>query len=101
MSEIALGAEAHGAKVTLEPGSFRDRTARVFYHEGKIFRGLNDTALKEWHALSATNFYRRLSASGAIVPTEQRDLASLPAEARSAKAGEVGRQRDQRAADLE
>ena len=41
MSEIALGAEAHGAKVTLEPGSFRDRTARVFYHDGKIFRGLN------------------------------------------------------------
>jgi hypothetical protein len=78
MSEIALGAEALGAKVTLEPGSFRDRTARVFYHDGKIFRGLNETALKEWHALSATKFYRRLSASGAIVPTEQRDLASLP-----------------------
>jgi ribosomal protein L11 methylase PrmA len=79
MSEIALGAEAHGAKVTLEPGSFRDRTARVFYHDGRIFRGLNETALKEWQALSATNFYRRLSATGAIVATEQRDLASLPA----------------------
>ena len=66
------------SEIALEPGSFRDRTARVFYHDGKIFRGLNETALKEWHALSATKFYRRLSASGAIVPTEQRDLASLP-----------------------
>ena len=74
-------------EIALEPGSFRDRTARVFYHEGKIFRGLNETALEEWHALSATNFYRKMSATGAIVPTQQRDLTSLPAEARGAKAG--------------
>ena len=32
--------------IALEPGSFRDRTARVFYHDGKIFRGLNETALQ-------------------------------------------------------
>ncbi|HKY22629.1 MAG TPA: class I SAM-dependent methyltransferase [Vicinamibacterales bacterium] len=64
--------------IALEPGSFRDRTARVFYHDGKIFRGLNETALKEWQALSATSFFRRFSGSGAIVPTQQRDLASLP-----------------------
>jgi hypothetical protein len=78
MSDIALGAEAQGAKVTLEPGSFRDRTARVFYHDGKIFRGLNDTALAEWQALSSTGFFRRFSGTGAIVPTQQRDLASIP-----------------------
>jgi precorrin-6B methylase 2 len=64
--------------IALEPGSFRDRTARVFYHDGKIFRGLNETALTEWRALSTTNFFRRLSGTGAIVPTQQRDLASLP-----------------------
>ena len=44
------------SEIALEPGSFRDRTARVFYHDGKIFRGLNETALKEWQALSATQF---------------------------------------------
>ena len=63
--------------IALEPGSFRDRTARVFYHNGKIFRGLNDTALKEWYALSATRFYRRFSDSGGIVPTQQRELSSI------------------------
>ena len=74
-------------EIALEPGSFRDRTARVFYHDGKIFRGLSETALREWQALSATSFFRRLSGSGAIVSTRQCDLASLPAEARGANVG--------------
>jgi SAM-dependent methyltransferase len=65
-------------EIALEPGSFRDRTARVFYHGGKIFRGLNETALQEWQALSATGFFRRLSGTGAIIPTQLRDLASIP-----------------------
>jgi len=94
MSEIALGADAQGARAALEPGSFRDRTARVFYHDGKIFRGLNETALEEWRALSATNFFQRLSATGALVPTYERDLGSLPAEARCPQAGPVS-SRDQ------
>ena len=66
------------SEIALEPGSFRDRTARVFYHDGKIFRGLNETAFREWEALSTTSFFRRMSGTGAIVPTRQRDLASLP-----------------------
>ena len=74
--------------VAFEPGSFRDRTARVFYHDGKIFRGLSETALKEWQTLSSTSFFKRLTSTGAIVRTQQRDLSSLPAEARSVKAGD-------------
>ena len=66
------------SEIAVEPGSFRDRTARVFYHDGHILRGLTDTALKDWQALSASNFYRRFSTSGALVPTRQRDSASLP-----------------------
>ncbi len=66
------------SEIRLEPGSFRDRTARVFYYDGKILRGLNETALKEWQALSATHFYQRFSTAGAIVPTEQRSLSSIP-----------------------
>ena len=66
------------SEIALEPGSFRDRTARVFYHDGKILRGLNGTALKEWDSLAATKFYRRFSDSGAIVRTQQRDLSSVP-----------------------
>ncbi len=64
------------SEIAAEPGSFRDRTARVFYHDGHILRGLTDTALEDWQALSATNFYRRLSTSGALVPTRQHDNAS-------------------------
>ena len=63
--------------IALEPGSFRDRTARVFYHDGKIFRGLSDTALREWQALSATAFYRRFVDSGGIVPTQQREPSPI------------------------
>lgn len=64
--------------LALEPGSFRDRTARVFYHQGRIFRGLTDAASKEWQTLAATSFFRRFTADGRIVPTEQRDLSSVP-----------------------
>ena len=78
--------------IALEPGSFRDRTARVFYHDGKIFRGLNETALEEWQALSTTSFFRRLSGTGAIVPTQQRDCRPCPPQ-RAAHGGRsaVGR----------
>lgn len=52
-----------------DPGSFRDRTNRVFYHEGAVLRGLNGRALREWEALSSTDFFQRLLAEGKIVPT--------------------------------
>ena len=65
-------------EIALEPGSFRDRTARVFYHQGRIFRGLTGAAFEEWQALSATGFFRRFTASGGIVPTAQRELSSVP-----------------------
>jgi precorrin-6B methylase 2 len=66
------------SEIAAEPGSFRDRTARVFYHDGHIFRGLSAIALKEWQALSATSLYRRFAESGAIVTTRQREIGSLP-----------------------
>jgi precorrin-6B methylase 2 len=34
--------------------------------------------LKEWQALSATSLYRRFAENGAIVPTRQREIGSLP-----------------------
>ncbi len=63
--------------IALEPGSFRDRTARVFYRDGRIFRALNEIALKEWKALSTTRFFSTFSTSGAIVSTKQRDVSSF------------------------
>jgi hypothetical protein len=66
------------SEIAAEPGSFRDRTARVFYHDGHIFRGLSATALKEWQALSATALYRKFTENGALVTTRQREIGSLP-----------------------
>jgi SAM-dependent methyltransferase len=57
----------------LEPGSFRDRTSRVFYVSGHIYRGLSSQAAEDWAALSATRFFRRYVSDGRIVPTEAVD----------------------------
>jgi hypothetical protein len=67
----------------LEPGSFRDRSARVFIQDGEVFRGLNERALGQWEALSATRFFRRFTEQGGLVPTERIDPSrqALPAAA--------------------
>jgi len=54
----------------LEPGSFRDRTSRVFYVSGHIYRGLSRQAADDWAALSATRFFQRYVSDGRIVRTE-------------------------------
>jgi ribosomal protein L11 methylase PrmA len=61
-----------------EPGSFRDRTSRVFYRNGAVLRGLTKQAVKDWEALSSTAFFRRSMAEGKLVSTEQVDTNSLP-----------------------
>lgn len=54
-----------------DDGSFRDRDARVFYRDGAILRGLSPEGLRDWQALSRTAFFKRLTAEGRLVPTEQ------------------------------
>ncbi|HEV8713403.1 MAG TPA: methyltransferase, partial [Candidatus Binatia bacterium] len=61
-----------------EPGSFRDRTSRVFYSDGAVFRGLSQQALKEWETLSSTAFFRGLMAEGKLVHTERVGSLSTP-----------------------
>ncbi len=55
----------------LDSGSFRDRKARVFYHQGNVYRALSQAALSDWKALSATQFFSRLSDAGKIIRTEE------------------------------
>jgi hypothetical protein len=55
----------------LEPGSFRDRTSRVFYVAGNIYRGLSRQSADDWEALSATRFFGRYMSEGRIVRTER------------------------------
>ena len=54
-----------------EPGSFRDRTSRVFYQDGAVLRGLNAHAAQEWEVLQTKSFFRQFMAEGKIVHTEQ------------------------------
>ena len=60
-----------GASVDVEPGSFRDRTSRVFYADGAVLRGLDGRALVEWDALAATRFFPRLLREGKVIGTER------------------------------
>ena len=68
----------------IEPGSFRDRTARVFYRDGSVYRGLSASALEEWRSVSAASFFKQAIESGQVVATETAAPAAgharLPAE---------------------
>ncbi len=52
-----------------EPGSFRDRTGRVFYRGENVYRALTARALAEWEALRGKAFLARGMAEGRIVAT--------------------------------
>lgn len=60
-------------KSSLDPGSFRDRDGRVFYHDGRVCRALSADALSAWQRLSDTRFFPKLMESGAVVGTRRAD----------------------------
>ncbi len=63
-----------------DSGSFRDRRARVFYYGGEIYRGLDETAHRDWRSLVETRFFPNAVAKGQIVATEEvpRDSFDAP-----------------------
>jgi hypothetical protein len=64
-----------------EPGSFRDRSARVFYRDGVVCRGLGEKAYADWQRLAQSSFFARLRSEGLIVATEEAERANGAAEA--------------------
>lgn len=52
-----------------DPGSFRDRSGRVYREEDRIFRGLSLAALESWRRLEASGLYAKLHEAGRIVGT--------------------------------
>ena len=60
-----------------DPGSFRDRESQVYYEGNTVLRGLTKQALKEWEALSSTEFFKRLTLKGILIHTERMDSASM------------------------
>ena len=67
----------------LEPGSFRDREGRIFYHQGRVYRALSQRAFDNWQALQQSRFFQRLMAEGKIVDTRLADVAAAELEALS------------------
>jgi hypothetical protein len=59
--------------VEFEPGSFRDASARVFYHNGEVFRALSARAADDWSRIERTGFWRRALAEGQVVATTRAD----------------------------
>lgn len=68
-------------KLRSEPGSFRDRTNRIFYQADAVFRALTAPALADWQQLASTGFFQRLLNEGKIVGTEQVTTPSFQNEA--------------------
>lgn len=66
-------------QLTLEPGSFRDRTSSVFYGVGgEVYRGLDETALANWAAFSSSEFGSRAMREGKIAQTSLLDAEAFP-----------------------
>jgi hypothetical protein len=63
----------------LEPASFRDPTARVFYDQGRVLRGLDESSAADWDALAQTNFFAEALTRGTIIGTREVDTDTVSA----------------------
>lgn len=52
------------------PGSFRDPGSRVFLHEGRVFRGVDETSRATLHDLAGRGLLRSLIADGLLIDAE-------------------------------
>lgn len=52
-----------------EPGSYRDRSARVFRCDGLVYRALDPVALEEWNHVSSRRFFQEAMNAEQIVRT--------------------------------
>lgn len=64
-----MGNDLHNSELTLEPGSFRDRRGKVFYHHGEVYRALDSQATESWMHLEKSPFYLRNLSQDRIVRT--------------------------------
>jgi SAM-dependent methyltransferase len=63
---------------SFEPGSYRDRHARVFRQGDSVFRALDQEAFDAWQMLSATRFFKEFSRTKRLVSTQEvRDGTSF------------------------
>jgi hypothetical protein len=65
------------------PGSFRDRHARVYHVGHQVYRGLDQTAGKNWQMLRNTQFFANRSSGGTIIETVEPGPDGIPEELRN------------------
>ncbi len=67
-------------EAAVDGGSYRDRSSKVFYHEGAVLRALDAGAAANWERLAATRFFADFTGRGRLIPTARREPlpASLP-----------------------
>lgn len=65
----------------VDGGSYRDRSSKVFYHDGKVLRALDARAAQNWERLAATRLFADFTGRGRLIPTARRQRLppSLPA----------------------
>ncbi|MFC1701326.1 hypothetical protein ACFL1J_01035 [Pseudomonadota bacterium] len=70
-------------------GSFRDRDGRVYHFQGRVFRGLSESALENFRQLQQKSFYTKLVASGKVISTREIPVeqTSLPEDIKTQWAG--------------
>lgn len=63
-------------ELVTEPGSFRDRSNRIYYAGGSVLRYLDKQALSSWCSLKNKKFFNEFVEKGAITPTEEITLVN-------------------------
>ncbi len=73
----------------LNAGSFRDRDGRVYHFQGRVFRGLSESALENYRQLQGKKFYKKLANSGKVIATRELPQGEnpLPEELKNQWAG--------------
>jgi hypothetical protein len=64
-------------ELSFDPGSFRDRTARVFYANGQVFRTLSAESQATWRRISGESFFQSLMAMNEIIQTDEASPSEL------------------------
>ncbi|MCA9062231.1 MAG: class I SAM-dependent methyltransferase [Planctomycetaceae bacterium] len=63
--------ECESPQTEFDPGSFRDRSARILRSGNDVFRLINATGLSDWHHLVKCGLASQLMTDGTLVPTKE------------------------------